>query len=99
LRHEYSDHLKQCGMVTQLTPPGMPQWNRVSDRRNRTLLHMVRTMMSQTDLSLSFWNYALETIAFTLNMVPTKSVEKTSYEIWTRKCPRVSFLKVWGCEF
>jgi hypothetical protein len=53
--------------------------------------------MSQTDLPLSFWGYALETIAFTLNRVPTKSVEKTPYEIWTGKRPRF-FLKVWGCE-
>jgi hypothetical protein len=53
--------------------------------------------MSQTNLSLS-WGYALETVVFTLNRVPTKSVERISYEIWTVKCPRLSFLKVWGCE-
>jgi hypothetical protein len=35
---------------------------------------------------------------FTLNRVPTKSVERTPYEIWTGKHPRLSFLKVWGCE-
>ena len=33
-----------------------------------------------------------------LNRVPTKSVEKTPYEIWTGKNPNLSFLKVWGCE-
>jgi hypothetical protein len=59
---------------------------------------MVRSMMSQTDLSLSFWGYALETIAFTLNRVPTKSIERTPYEIWIEKHPGLSFLKVWGCE-
>jgi hypothetical protein len=31
-------------------------------------------------------------------MVPTKSVEKTPYEMWIRKHPKLSFLKVWGCE-
>jgi hypothetical protein len=59
---------------------------------------MVRLMMSQTDLLLSFWGYAFETAAFTLYGVPTKSIEKTPYEIWTGKHPRFSFLKVWGCE-
>ncbi|XP_078165506.1 uncharacterized protein LOC144560202 [Carex rostrata] len=34
--------------------------------------------------------YALETIAFTLNRVPTKVVEKTQFEMWTGKRPRVS---------
>jgi hypothetical protein len=37
---------------------------------------MVTTMMSQTDLLLLFWGYALETAAFKLNRVPTKSVER-----------------------
>jgi hypothetical protein len=59
---------------------------------------MVRSMMSQTDLPLFFWGYALETATFTLNRVPTKSVDRIPYEIWTGKHPRLSFLKVWGCE-
>jgi hypothetical protein len=42
--------------------------------------------------------YALETVEFTLNKVPTKSVERTPYEIWTGKRPRLSLIKVWGCE-
>jgi hypothetical protein len=66
----------------------------MSERRNRTLLDMVRLMMSQTDLTLTFWGYALETVVFTLNRVPTKSVERTSYEIWTGKHLELSFLKV-----
>jgi transposase InsO family protein len=83
LSHEFSNHLKSCGIVAQLTPPGTPQRNGVSERRNRTLLDMVRSMMSQSNLPLSFWGYALETAAFTLNRVPSKSVVKTPYEMWT----------------
>jgi hypothetical protein len=59
---------------------------------------MVRSMMSQADLSLSFLGYTLETAVFILNRVSTQSVERTSYEIWTEKHPGLSFLKVWGCE-
>jgi hypothetical protein len=98
LSHEFGDHLKQYGIVPQFTPPGTPPWNGFLEWRNRTLLDMVRSMMSQTDLPLLFWGYALETIVFTLNRVPTKSVENIPYEIWTGKCPGLSFLKVWGCE-
>ena len=54
--------------------------------------------MSQTDLPLYFWGYVLETAAFTLNHVPSISVEKTPYEIWTRKRPSLSFLKIWGYD-
>jgi hypothetical protein len=31
LSPEFSDHLKQCGIVPQLTLPGTPQWNGVSE--------------------------------------------------------------------
>src|SRR5215204_2163487 len=59
---------------------------------------MVRSMMSLTDLPLSFWGYALETAAFTLYRAPSKSVETTPYELWFGKKPKLSFLKVWGCD-
>ena len=54
--------------------------------------------MSLTDLPLSFWGYALETATFTLNRAPSKSVETTPYELWFSKKPKLSFLKVWGCD-
>ena len=54
--------------------------------------------MSLTDLPLSFWGYALETAAFTLNRAPSKSVEMTPYELCFGKKPKLSFLKVWGCD-
>ena len=38
LSYEFGLHLKQCGIVSQLTPPGTPQRNGVSERHNRTLL-------------------------------------------------------------
>ena len=66
MTYEFGLHLKQCGIVSQLTPPGTPQRNGVSEHRNITLLDMVRSMMYLTDLPLSFWGYALETAAFTL---------------------------------
>ena len=72
MSYEFGLHLKQCGIVLQLTPPGTPQHNGVSECRNRTLLDMVRFMMSLIGLPLSFWGYALETTAFTLNRAPSK---------------------------
>ena len=54
--------------------------------------------MSLTDLSLSFWGYALETTVFMLNRAPYKSIEMTPYELWFGKKPKLSFLKVWGYD-
>nr|GEX96304.1 hypothetical protein [Tanacetum cinerariifolium] len=39
-------------------------------------------------------DYALETAARILNMVPTKKVDKTPYEIWHGQAPKLSYLKV-----
>ncbi|GJR03817.1 retrotransposon protein, putative, ty1-copia subclass [Tanacetum coccineum] len=64
----------------------------VIERRNRTLLDMVRSMMSQTTLPKSFWDYALESAACILNMVPTKKVDKTPYEIWHGQAPKCIFI-------
>ena len=59
---------------------------------------MIRSMMSRTNLPISFWGYALETAAFLLNRIPSKVVEKTPYELWIGKRPSLPFLKIWGCE-
>ncbi|GJX81490.1 retrotransposon protein, putative, ty1-copia subclass [Tanacetum coccineum] len=54
---------------------------------------MVRSMMNLITLSLSFWDYALESATCILIMVPTKKVDKTPYEIWYGKVPNLSYLK------
>ena len=76
LSYEFGAPLKQCGIVSQLTPPETPQRNGVSERHNRTLLGMVRSMMSLTDLSLSCWGYALETTTFMLNRAPSNPLRR-----------------------
>jgi hypothetical protein len=59
---------------------------------------MIRSMMSNVTLLKIFWGHALETAALTINMVPSKSVEKTPYELWFGKISNMSYLKIWGCE-
>nr|GEZ23425.1 hypothetical protein [Tanacetum cinerariifolium] len=41
----------------------------------------------------SMFDYALESVAYILNMVLTKKVDKTPYELWYGKVPNL-----WGCE-
>ncbi|GKA97516.1 retrotransposon protein, putative, ty1-copia subclass [Tanacetum coccineum] len=45
--------------------------------------------MSLTTLPLSFWDYALESAARILNMVPTKKVDQNPYELWHGKVPNL----------
>ncbi|KAL4573354.1 hypothetical protein LXL04_020157 [Taraxacum kok-saghyz] len=95
---EFNDYLRDCGIVSHLTPPRTPQLNGVAERRNQTLLDIVRSMMSRASLPITFWWYALETAAHILNRVPTKKDSKTPFEIWSGKVPSLKHIKIWGCE-
>jgi hypothetical protein len=74
-----------------------PQQNRVAERRNRALMDMVRSMLSYSMLPISLWMEAIKTVGHILNRVPTKSVHKTPYELWTDRKPTLNYLLVWGC--
>ena len=93
LSYEFGLQLKQCGIVSQLTPPGTPQRYGVSERRNRTLLDMVRFMMSLTDLPLSFWGYALETAAFTLKRHHLNPLRRHYMNCGLARNPSCCFIK------
>jgi hypothetical protein len=77
--------------------PGDPQQNGVAERRNRTLMDMVRSMLSYFTLPISLWMEALKTDAHILNRVPSKSVPKTLYKIWIDRKPTLNYLHVWSC--
>ena len=69
LSKEFLDYLGDNGILTHWTQPYTPQHNGVVERRNRTLLDMVRSMMGKEDLPKSFWGYALMTVVYILNRV------------------------------
>ncbi|KAL0405223.1 UNVERIFIED_CONTAM: hypothetical protein Slati_3836200 [Sesamum latifolium] len=48
LGHISKDRIRENEILSQWTPPGTPQLNGVAERKNRTLLDMVRSMMSFT---------------------------------------------------
>ncbi|KAL6345664.1 hypothetical protein AAG906_017400 [Vitis piasezkii] len=62
--------------------PRTPEQNGVAERRNHTLIDMVRSMMSNSTLPEFLWGKALKTIVHILNRVPSKVVPKTPYELW-----------------
>ena len=78
--------------------PGTPQQNGIAERRNCTLLDMVRCMLLHSSLPEFLWGEALRTAAYILNQVPSKSVPKTPYELWSGKKPSLRHFHVWGCK-
>ena len=51
---EFRQFLEDHGITYQLAAPGQPQQNSVAKRRNRTLLEMVRSIISYASLLVSF---------------------------------------------
>ena len=76
--------------------PRTPQQNGVVERRNQTLLEMIRSMMMQANLPISYLGDALMTATYILNRVPSKSVPSTPYELWTGEKPNLDNLRPWG---
>ena len=58
---------------------------------------MVKSMMVQANLPISYQGDALLTATYILNRVPSKSVTTTLYELWTSQKPNISHLRPWDC--
>ncbi|KAI5341456.1 hypothetical protein L3X38_020730 [Prunus dulcis] len=94
----FARFLQQEGIVAQYTNPGTPQQNGVSERRNRTLKDMMRSMIASSNLPIFLWGEALKTANYILNRVPTKSVNPIPFELWNKRKPSLNHIKVWGCK-
>ncbi|KAL4304232.1 hypothetical protein GQ457_10G014510 [Hibiscus cannabinus] len=93
----FAKFLQDNGIVGQYTMPGSPDQNGVSERRNRTLMDMVRSMLSGSKPPKSLWVEALKTAVYILNRVPTKAVPKTPFELFKGWKPILRHICVWGC--
>ena len=63
----FAKFLQEHGIVAQYTMPGSPDQNGVAERRNRTLLDMVRSMLSSSKIPKFLWTEALKTTVYILN--------------------------------
>jgi len=90
----FAKFLERRGICAQYTMPGTPQQNGVSERRNRTLMDMVRSMLSKSTVPVSLWMYDLKSTMYLLNRIPSKAIQKTPFELWTRRKPSLRHLHV-----
>ena len=81
----------------QTTAPYTPQQNGVSERLNRTLVEMARTMLKHKKLEHSFWAEAITTANYIKNRCPTKALQDlTPHEVWTGRKPNIDHLRTFG---
>lgn len=98
ISEEFNTFCEINGIRRKLSSPRIPQQNGVAERKNRTVVEMARSMMTATDIPKQLWAEAVATTVYLLNLSPTKAVmNRTPYEAWKGRKPRVSHLKIFGC--
>jgi hypothetical protein len=90
--------LEEEGIKHEFSSPYTPQQN-VVERKNRTLLDMVRTMLDEYKTPDRFWAEAINTACYSINRLYLHRIlKKASYELLTGKKPNVSYLRVFGSK-
>nr|GEX33485.1 retrovirus-related Pol polyprotein from transposon TNT 1-94 [Tanacetum cinerariifolium] len=90
-----------CGMKRikrEFSVPRTPQQNDITERKNRTLIEVARTMLADSLLPIPFWAEAVNTACYVQNMVlVTKPPNKTPYELLHGRTPSIGFIRPFGC--
>ncbi|KAI3816802.1 hypothetical protein L1987_16507 [Smallanthus sonchifolius] len=98
LATDFSNYLKQKRIRRQLTCSNTPQQNGVSERKNRHLGEVTRSLLHGKNLPGRFWAEAMYTSAFIINQIPSQGMKYISpFEKLTGLKPNVKYFKVFGC--
>ena len=95
---QFENYLKVEGIRHELTVPKTPQQNSVTERLNQTLVEMARSMLLNSKLPKKFWGEAISTAVYLKNRTPVKALNKTPFEVWHGKKPKVNHLRVFGSD-
>ena len=95
--NEFDDFLNNSGIIHQTTVAKTPQQNGLAERKNRTLVELIRCVISDSGLDKSFWGEALSTVNHVINRCPTVTLDsKTPYEVLNGRKPNIDYFKVFG---
>ncbi|KAK1433672.1 hypothetical protein QVD17_10587 [Tagetes erecta] len=94
----FNSFCKEHAIKRQLTNAFTPQQNGVAERKNRTVMNMVRTLLAAKKMTKVLWAEAVMWTFHVLNRSPTKALSnKTPNEAWYGKKPSVEHFRTWGC--
>ena len=95
--NDFEAFCTQQGIRHQTTPAYTPQLNGVAERKNRTILDMVRSLLKAKKLPKQYWAEAVSCAVYLLNRCPTRSLQVvTPQEAWSGHKPSVTHLQVFG---
>jgi hypothetical protein len=95
---EFVSFCRDVGIKRELTTPYNPQQNGVAERKNKTIMEAVKTMINDRDLPICLWVEAAIATVYVQNRLSHSALGfKTPEEMFTGKKPEVSHLKIFGC--
>lgn len=81
-----------------MTTTYTPQQYGLAERKNMTVMNLVRPMLSEKKVPKTFWPEAVKWTVYVLNRSPTLAVkEMTPKEMWSGEKPYVEHFRVFGC--
>uniref|UniRef100_A0A2N9FLZ2 Integrase catalytic domain-containing protein n=1 Tax=Fagus sylvatica TaxID=28930 RepID=A0A2N9FLZ2_FAGSY len=96
---EFNTFCADNGIIHQLSCPHTPQQNGVAERKHRHLIQCALALLSQSNLPISYWSYAVSTAAHLINKLPTPLLSnKSPWESLFHTKPTLSHLKAFGCQ-
>ncbi|RDX67657.1 Copia protein, partial [Mucuna pruriens] len=94
---EFKEFCESKGIIHEVISPYTPQHSGTIEKRNRTLLNLVRCMLKGKNLPNFLWGEAVSTTTYIMNKSPTRRVEdKTLEKAWTRAKLNVAYLRTFG---
>jgi hypothetical protein len=95
---EFVSFCRDVEIKRELTTPYNPQQNGVAEKKNGTIMEAVKTMIHDQDLPMCLWAEAAMAVVYVQNRLSHSALRfKTLEEMFTRKKPEVSHLKIFGC--
>jgi hypothetical protein len=76
-----------------------PQSNNLVERKNKTLIDIARSMLSEYNVSHSFWAEAINMACYYSNRLYCHPMmEKTPYELLSERKPNIAYFWVFCCK-
>nr|GEW74834.1 hypothetical protein [Tanacetum cinerariifolium] len=96
---ELNQFCRLKGIKKEFSVPRIPQQNGIAERKNRTLIEAVKTLLADSLLPIPFWAEAVNTACYVQNRVlVTKPHNKTPYELLQGRLPSIGFMRPFGCH-
>ncbi|MCI01736.1 retrovirus-related pol polyprotein from transposon tnt 1-94, partial [Trifolium medium] len=96
--HDFASFCETHGIRRQLTAAYTPQQNGVAERKNQTIMNMVRSMLVKRGIPKTFWAKVVNWSIHILNRSPTLAVKNiTPQEAWSKVRPSVDHFRIFGC--